>query len=89
MVDRIDMALDDIIKASKKGRGGGGAGRKFDVKRPGRGGPGGSFRNNRAGGVIRGKNRGGITKTTNYTRVNQNTCWFNNCKWRTNVGNDA
>lgn len=68
MVDQIEMALDDIIKASKKGRGGGGVGRKFDAnKRPGRG---GGFRNNRSGGVIRGRNRGGVTKTTNYTRVN-------------------
>lgn len=71
MVDRIDMALDDIIKASKKGRsGGGGAGRKFDVKKSGRGG-GGGFRNNRSGGVLRGRNRGGVSKPTNYTRVNR------------------
>lgn len=72
MVDRIDMALDDIIKASKKGRGGG-AGRKFDVnRRPGRGGGGGGagFRNGRTGGVLRGRNRGGVSKPTNYTRVN-------------------
>ncbi|CAK1580348.1 unnamed protein product [Parnassius mnemosyne] len=74
MVDRIDMALDDIIKANKKGRGGGGAGRKFDVKRPGRGG-GGGFRNNRAGGVLRGRNRGGISKPTNYTRGDVNSTW--------------
>lgn len=74
MVDRIDMALDDIIKAGKKGRGGGGggAGRKFDNRRPGRGGgaAAGGFRNSRTGGVLRGRNRGGITKPTNYTRVN-------------------
>lgn len=72
MVDRIDMALDDIIKASKKGRGagGGGAGRKFDAnRRPGRG-AGGGFRTGRSGGVLRGRNRGGITKPTNYSRVN-------------------
>ncbi|XP_059052150.1 THO complex subunit 4-like [Achroia grisella] len=72
MVDRIDMALDDIIKASKKGRGGGGAGRKFDTnRRPGRGG----FRNGRPGGVIRNRNRGSVTKPTNYTRGDVNSTW--------------
>ncbi|XP_049873240.1 THO complex subunit 4 [Pectinophora gossypiella] len=78
MVDRIDMALDDIIKASKKGRGGGGggggAGRKFDNRRPSRGG-GGGFRNGRAGGVLRGRNRGGVSKATNYTRGDVNSTW--------------
>lgn len=72
MADRIDMALDDIIKANKKGRsGGGGAGRKFDPKRSNRGGGGvgGGFRNARAGGVLRGRNRGGVSKPANYTRV--------------------
>ncbi|XP_072949321.1 THO complex subunit 4 isoform X2 [Epargyreus clarus] len=73
MVDRIDMALDDIIKASKKGRGGGGAGRKFDTKRPGRGGTG--FRNGRTGGVLRGRNRGGVSKPTNYARGDVNSTW--------------
>ncbi|KAM3965265.1 RNA and export factor binding protein 1 [Aphomia sociella] len=75
MVDRIDMALDDIIKASKKGRGGGGgggAGRKFDAtRRPGRG----SFRNGRSGGVLRGRNRGGVSKSANYTRGDVNSAW--------------
>ncbi|CAH0715477.1 unnamed protein product, partial [Brenthis ino] len=75
MVDRIDMALDDIIKASKKGRsGGGGAGRKFDVKKSGRGG-GGGFRNGRSGGVLRGRNRGVVSKPTNYTRGDVNSTW--------------
>ncbi|CAH0751516.1 unnamed protein product [Diatraea saccharalis] len=68
MVDRIDMALDDIIRASKKGRGGG-AGRKFETRKPGRGGGGGGgLRNGRTSGVIRGRNRGGVSKPTNYTR---------------------
>ncbi|CAH2096120.1 unnamed protein product [Euphydryas editha] len=75
MADRIDMALDDIIKANKKGRsGGGGAGRKFDVKRSSRGG-GGGFRNARAGGVLRGRNRGGVSKPANYTRGDVNSTW--------------
>lgn len=66
------MSLDDIIKASKKGRGvGGGAGRKFDTnRRPGRG---GGFRNGRTGGGVRGRNRGGVSKPANSTRVNAKT----------------
>ncbi|XP_045497864.1 THO complex subunit 4 isoform X2 [Colias croceus] len=74
MVDKIDMALDDIIKASKKGGRGGGAGRKFDTRKPNRGG-GGGFRNNRAGGVMRGRNRGGVSKSTNYSRGDVNSTW--------------
>ncbi|XP_034832395.1 THO complex subunit 4 isoform X2 [Maniola hyperantus] len=73
MVDRIDMALDDIIKANRKG----GAGRKFDAKKPGRGGGGGGgFRNGRTGGVLlRGRNRGGVSKPANYTRGDVNSTW--------------
>ncbi|XP_045483998.1 THO complex subunit 4 isoform X2 [Pieris rapae] len=70
MVDKIDMALDDIIQAGKKGRGGG-TGRKFETKRSNRG-----FRgNNRNGGVLRGSNRGGVSKPTNYKRGDVNSTW--------------
>ncbi|XP_026735170.1 THO complex subunit 4 isoform X2 [Trichoplusia ni] len=79
MVDQIEMALDDIIKANKTTRGGGGAGRKFVNRRPGGGrgggGAGGAFRNGRTGGVLRGRNRGGISKSTNYTRGDVNSTW--------------
>lgn len=90
MVDQIEMALDDIIKANKKPRGGGGAGRKFNATRkPGGGrggsGAGGGFRNGRTGGVLRGRNRGGISKSANYTRVNYYMYGYTNYKWRTNV----
>ncbi|CAH0585646.1 unnamed protein product [Chrysodeixis includens] len=80
MVDQIEMALDDIIKANKTPRGGGGAGRKFVNRRPGGGrggggGAGGAFRNGRTGGVLRGRNRGGISKSTSYTRGDVNSTW--------------
>ncbi|KAJ8731296.1 hypothetical protein PYW07_004460 [Mythimna separata] len=81
MVDQIEMALDDIIKANKKTpRGGGGAGRKFNATRKPGGGRGGSgagagFRNGRTGGVLRGRNRGGISKSANYTRGDVNSAW--------------
>lgn len=90
MVDQIEMALDDIIKANKKTPRGGGAGRKFNSnRRPGAarggGGGGGAFRNGRTGGVLRGRNRGGISKSTSYTRVNYYFDDYKNCKWRSNV----
>ncbi|XP_022837996.1 THO complex subunit 4 [Spodoptera litura] len=78
MVDQIEMALDDIIKANKKAPRGGGAGRKFSTARKpagGRGGAGGGFRNGRTGGVLRGRNRGGISKSTNYSRGDVNSAW--------------
>ncbi|CAH4028466.1 THO complex subunit 4-like [Pieris brassicae] len=74
MVDKIDMALDDIIKAGKKGGRGGSAGRKMDTKRSNRGG-GGGFRGNRSGGTLRGRNRGGVSKPTNYSRGDVNSTW--------------
>ncbi|XP_075977798.1 RNA and export factor binding protein 1 [Anticarsia gemmatalis] len=81
MVDQIEMALDDIIKANKKTPRGGGAGRKFNTSRRPAGGRGGGagvgagFRNGRTGGVLRGRNRGGITKSTNYSRGDVNSTW--------------
>ncbi|XP_043274272.1 THO complex subunit 4 [Venturia canescens] len=77
MVDKIEMSLDDIIKQNKgsKGRGGGGGGRR------GRGagvsprrGTRGSSR--AGGGVMRGRNRGGIARASApYTRGDVNSAW--------------
>lgn len=74
MVDKIEMSLDDIIKQTKgaRARGGGSGG---GGGRRGRGAGSsprrGARRTQRAGGgVMRGRNRGGIARTTlPYTRV--------------------
>lgn len=70
MVDKIDMSLDDIIKQNKGTRPRGGSSRR------GRGGAGNSPRRGArrtqrvGGGVMRGRNRGGITRNSlPYTRV--------------------
>lgn len=78
MVDKIEMSLDDIIKQTKgsraRGGGGGGGGRR------GRGAGSsprrGARRVQRAGGgVMRGRNRGGIARSSlPYTRVRSRAC---------------
>lgn len=70
MVDKIEMSLDDIIKQTKGARmRGGGSGRR------GRGVGSSPRRGTRrtqrtSGGIMRGRNRGGITRASlPYTRV--------------------
>ncbi|XP_011870534.1 PREDICTED: THO complex subunit 4 [Vollenhovia emeryi] len=82
MVDKIEMSLDDIIKQTKgsRTRGGGGGGGGGGSRR-GRGAGSsprrGARRVQRAGGgVMRGRNRGGITRSSlPYTRGDVNSAW--------------
>ncbi|XP_060817192.1 THO complex subunit 4 [Bombus pascuorum] len=75
MVDKIDMSLDDIIKQNKGTRPRGGSSRR------GRGAGNSPRRGARrtqrvGGGVMRGRNRGGITRNSlPYTRGDVNSAW--------------
>lgn len=81
MVDKIEMSLDDIIKQTKgsraRGGGGGGSGSGRRSRGAGNSPRRGARRSQRVGGgVIRGRNRGGIVRSSlPYTRGDVNSAW--------------